>query len=619
MERSFITGIIISLLLIAGVRMNAQDAQNPWHLIAFENEEEVAFYNIEMITDIKTTGQNVTIVLDNGKEFSHPLATTTFGFNPRKAGTGTANESITTSQWTVLYANGRLHFSTAVNGIAIYTINGALVAQFSGNHSEVSVNLPSGIYIIKASGESEKLLVNNSSGNTVAQPEAKIYTPAPVHLRADEAIKAYWNITADSLTISIEISEVEKFYFMADNSIVYILKDGYEYRQLEDYQKSEFTVESVQVPVAAPIDLTVKEAERLNADNRFAFNMFKEVSVQVGSNTFFSPLSLNMALGMLYNGTSGDTRTEMADVLGMGDFTETEINEYYQKMSQALLNIDPLTEIGIANSIWYCEGFSVKQSFIDINQQYFDATVHVLDFNNPDAADSINQWCAEKTRDKITEIVQGKIPGEMCLINALYFKSQWQYQFDKTYRQVDFILPDNQTKKVNMMGQYSNLPCYEDQYLKCVELPYGNQAFSMVVILPNNSDIEQLIEYLDNDKWQNMVQKLTVRDVSLSFPRFKIECDLPLYGPVKNAGMKRIFIGGLDNISDADLSVSDIKQKTYVEVNEEGTEAAAVTSIFVTGEHVPFSFIANRPFLYLIKEKSTGTILFIGRMDNPNE
>ena len=393
------------------------------------------------------------------------------------------------------------------------------------------------------------------------------------------------------------------------------------------------TSEAEEVKPAEPINLTTRQAEKANTDNAFSFKMFKEVSALAKEpNTFFSPLSLNMALGMLYNGTSGETRTEMEEVLGMAGFSETEINEYYQKMSQALLKIDPLTEISIANSIWYRIGFPVKQPFIDINKKYFDAEVKSLDFKKSDAADIINKWCAEKTKNRIKEIVESPIGDDivMYLINALYFKSKWQFEFDKkNTKRDDFTKVGNQKVKVNMMEQTTTLPYYADQYLQCVEMPYGNEAFSMVAILPaDNMNIDQLIEHLDNDKWQNVVSNLYERNVWVKFPRFKIECDIPLKEPVKNVGMKRIFEadGGLSNIADADLFVSNIKQKTFVEVNEEGTEAAAVTAIEIgvtsydpNAKPQSIQFFADRPFLYLIKEKSTGAILFIGRMDEPKE
>jgi len=386
---------------------------------------------------------------------------------------------------------------------------------------------------------------------------------------------------------------------------------------------------------AEPIKITVRQGSKVDADNCFSFKIFKEVSALKGENTFFSPLSLNLALGMLYNGASGDTRTEMAEAMDMGDFTETEINEYYQKMSKALLEIDTLTKISIANSIWYRDGFPVKKSFFDINQTYFDAMVKALNFSSPDAAEIINKWCAEKTNDRIKEIIQNPIDPltQMFLINALYFKSKWQSEFDKAKTKPDdFTLTDNRKKKVNMMEQTAAFPYYADQYLQCVEMPYGNDAFSMVAILPaDNMNIEQLIDYLDNTKWQNILTNLFPRNVFLKLPRFKIECEIPLNKPVKNVGMQRIFvptIAEFDNIVDtkviSDLYVSNIKQKTFVEVNEEGTEAAAVTVVEIGVTSVgpgpaPIQFFANRPFLYLIKEKSTGAILFIGRMDEPKE
>ena len=241
--RKFFT---IFMLLIMVLAVTAQDAQNPWHLIAFENEKEVAFYNTEMITGIEATAQSVTIALGNGKEFSHPIATTTFSFDPRKEGTATTNESITIPQWTVYYDNGKLHFSGSVNDIAVYTANGALLAQFAGNYTEVSVHLMSGIYIVQANGKSVKLAVGtNRNGGAVAQQvvEAKnTYVLASIGLRASNEIKIYWNITASNSTMSVEIPNVEKFYFTTDISIVLTMKNGNTI-ELTDYQSVEFDIE----------------------------------------------------------------------------------------------------------------------------------------------------------------------------------------------------------------------------------------------------------------------------------------------------------------------------------------------------------------------------------------
>jgi serpin B len=175
-----------------------------------------------------------------------------------------------------------------------------------------------------------------------------------------------------------------------------------------------------------------------------------------------------------------------------------------------------------------------------------------------------------------------------------------------------------------MMEQTNSFLYYADENLQCVELPYGNQAFGMVVILgENDMSIDRLIDYLDETTWQNITDNMRSQKVWLKLPRFKTECDMDLKKPVYNLGMQRIFEGGLTNIGDAPWVVSVIKQKTFVEVNEEGTEAAAVTQTGLDGAYfdpnIPVEFFADRPFLYLIKEKSTGAILFIGRMDEPHE
>ena len=432
--------------------------------------------------------------------------------------------------------------------------------------------------------------------------------------------------TNGKYSLDVGVHETLQFYFIG----MFTQEIAVEGRQVIDVVMKDVSEEILEP--AKRIDLTEKQRERAEADNNFAFKMFKEVSKSEGANTFFSPLSLNMALGMLYNGSSGNTRTEMINVLGLADFSESEINAYYQKISHDLLEIDPTTEMDIANSIWVRNTLPIKSHFIETGKQYFDAEVQALDFKSSNAANIINKWCADKTKNRINNIVANPMADEMMfLINALYFKSKWQLEtrFDKDKtKSDDFTKTGNQKKKVNMMEQTTFLPYYADQHLQCVEIPYGNQAFSMVALLPpENENINRLIEYLGHVKWQNIVDGLQKQKVWLKLPRFKFECELPLNQPVMNVGMKLIFDttrAGFANISDVDLAVSDIKQKTFVEVNEEGTEAAAATSmIVVTGAVIksiePVRFFADRPFLFLIREKSTGVILFIGRVDDPCE
>ena len=385
------------------------------------------------------------------------------------------------------------------------------------------------------------------------------------------------------------------------------------------------------VQPASSIELTVKQAEKASGDNAFALRLFQQIAQQdEGENAFISPLSVAMAMGMLYNGTSGEARTEMAQAFGMADFTDDEINGYYQKMSKALLGIDPLTTLLIANSIWYERNYPVKKTFFDVNNKYYDAEIQGLDFRASSAVGTINNWCDKNTKGKIKEIID-EIPDNavMYLINAVYFKSKWQFQFDKkNSNTAKFTLQSGAQTDVMMMEQTADLSYYANEKLRCVEMPYGNQAFSMVAILPaEGKDLDSVIESLDGELWQQIIIGLRTANVHLRLPRFKQECEFRLNDPIADLGIKTIFKRPCDCLygiaDDPRLYVSEIKHKTFVEVNEEGTEAAAVTSVGfeVTsiGPPAPVPFYVDRPFIYLIKEKSTGVILFIGRMDHPKE
>ncbi|MDR2893940.1 MAG: serpin family protein [Alistipes sp.] len=386
------------------------------------------------------------------------------------------------------------------------------------------------------------------------------------------------------------------------------------------------------VAPAEPIVLDTRSAEKIAADNDFAFRFFRETLATVPEvdkkNAFVSPLSLTMALGMLYNGTSPDAAAEMEAAMGMAGFTPEEVNAHYQALMGALLEADPRTNLAIANSIWSRDGFPVKPAFYDVNREYYDAEVQSRDFNLAATVDEINKWCADNTAGKIPKILDGSISPEtvMYLINAVYFKGQWKYTFEKSdTRDEPFHLADGTQKTVPMMNQEVAMPAYWNPSLQCVDLPYGNGAFSMMLVMPldENGSLDELIAEFDADTYNEVVSGLYKSNFDLKIPRWKQECDFGLNSAVKNLGIRQVFgEGSLSGISDdSTLRVSGIKQKTFVEVNEEGTEAAAVTSVEVMATVAepsgPPSFIADRPFLYLIRERSTGAILFIGRMDEP--
>lgn len=377
---------------------------------------------------------------------------------------------------------------------------------------------------------------------------------------------------------------------------------------------------------AEPILLRTAFDEKLEQDNHFAFDFFRTTYQNVDEpNIFVSPLSVSMALNMTMNGAKENTLTEMLTALRVSGYSMDEINEYSKTLREALLAVDPTTRINIANSIWSDKNFSIEQSFIDVNRNNYDAEIEVLDFSTPEAMIRINNWCAEKTNNKIPEIIED-IPGDMImyLINAVYFKGIWKSQFDKksTY-ETAFYTEDGQEQQVQMMTQKHTFGYAKDENCSYLELPYGNDAFSMIVILPDeDKTVNDVVENLNSASWSNAMKGLYLSDVVLHMPRFKVEAEyklqeniLPEMGMLDAFGRKADF-SGIN--SEGRIFISEVKHKTYVEVNEEGTEAAAVTSVgFITTSGEPsreLVFRVNRPFLFVVKEQSTGVILFIGKI-----
>ena len=238
---------------------------------------------------------------------------------------------------------------------------------------------------------------------------------------------------------------------------------------------------------ADPINLTAVQKQRVAQDNEFAFDLMNRTMAGTSDeNVFISPLSVSIALGMARNGAIGVTKTEMETALKMEGLTDAEINEYYKLMQTTLPDLDPKTRLTIANSIWYRNTFSVKAGFLKTNTDYFNSEVAALDFNSPDAVKTINKWCSDHTNGLIPEVIKTIDPAQMMfLINAIYFKGTWVKQFDKKdTRESDFTNELNQRVKVNMMNITDTFAYTEDDYAQYLDMPYGNQAFSMTVILP---------------------------------------------------------------------------------------------------------------------------------------
>ena len=383
----------------------------------------------------------------------------------------------------------------------------------------------------------------------------------------------------------------------------------------------------IQVPdEAKTIQLTANQGKRVTQDNEFAFDLLKKTITASGeTNVFVSPLSVSIALGMTWNGAIGTTKTEMEAALKMNGMSATDINDYYRIMLSTLPSIDPTTKLSIANSLWYRTGLEVKPDFLKVNSDYFNAYIKQMDFSQAWAKDTINNWCAKKTNDLIKNPLDKISPDAvMYLVNAIYFKGIWRKHFEtKNTQEANFTNEFGNQVKVNMMYQKDTFNFVQDDNAQYLDMPYGNNAFCMTVILPNDGKtIDNVLNYLTTDSWNNTIKYSQTKVVEVYFPRFKTQNKFLLNDPLKNMGMNLAFTDNADftNIANAPLKITRVLHDTYVEVTEEGTEAAAVTIVevgitSVLNAPIPV-FRVNKPFLFVIREKSTGVILFIGKMGN---
>lgn len=378
------------------------------------------------------------------------------------------------------------------------------------------------------------------------------------------------------------------------------------------------------------LDLTSAEKSLLQSDNKFGLKLFQEVVKQEkDKNVFISPLSVSMALGMTYNGANGSTQEAMQKTMELSGLTLQEVNESYQHLIGLLSGLDPQVQFQIANSIWYRQGWTFEEEFINLNKTYFDAEVSGLDFGDQSAAGIINDWVSENTNGKIISIVDPPIDPEMVmfLIDAVYFKGEWTYQFNKeTTREWPFLLLNNQTKSCQMMGQKSEYPYMANEDFQAVSLPYGKGDYSMIIFLPKlGKDIDSLIVDLSQENLDLWLSGLKNDSGKVCLPKFTMEYELKLNDALIALGMGSAFDPVQADFTkmhqEGGLFISDVKHKTHLEVSEEGTVATGVTSIGIAMSIEPpqhiFEFLADRPFLFVIRENRSGTILFIGKIVEP--
>ncbi len=386
----------------------------------------------------------------------------------------------------------------------------------------------------------------------------------------------------------------------------------------------------VQEITGLPRDLTGAEAGLIQADNAFGLKLFREIDSQedADANIFISPLSVAMALGMTYNGAAGETQTAMQETLELQGLTLDEVNQSYRSLIDLLRNLDPTVEFLLANSIWYRQDFPVIQDFLDVNREYFDAEVTGLDFDSPSAAPTINAWVDDKTNGRITQIVDDPISAElvMFLINAIYFKGDWTFQFHKPLTSnAPFYLEGGGQVQVPTMRTSGEIEIgrYYDAEVEAIDLMYGGKAYSMTIVMPaGGGELSTLVQSLDAARWAEIIAGLTTGESEVWMPKYTLEYELALNDVLKALGMEIAFDAlnaDFSKISDWQLFISRVKHKTFVDVNEEGTEAAAATAVAVrlTSVREPVLFRADRPFVFLIRDRDTGAILFMGRVMDP--
>ncbi len=372
--------------------------------------------------------------------------------------------------------------------------------------------------------------------------------------------------------------------------------------------------------------------ERLvEANNSLGFNVFHELvkAENDNENIFISPASILTALAMTYNGAEGDTRTAMKETLQLTGMSREEINEAFADLLTILNNPDPDVELAVANSLWAREGIDFYDDFLQRSREYFNAEISALDFDDPSSADTINSWVDEQTRGAIEEIVEPPINPltVLFLINAIYFKGEWSEPFDpERTRDIPFTLPDGSRENHPVMFREDDFSSLENDLFQAAKLPYGeNERVSMYLFLPAQEvGLTGFYDELNAENWAAWINSFTTVKGEIGLPRFKFEYDTSLNDVLKTLGMGIAFDDTAADFSamrstPPRLFISDVVHKSFVEVNEEGTEAAAATSVEIRLESAfpGFQMIIDRPFFFAITDDRTGTILFMGSVLDP--
>lgn len=364
-----------------------------------------------------------------------------------------------------------------------------------------------------------------------------------------------------------------------------------------------------------------------NQTTQFAFDLAKQVNTKEGpaKNVFISPLSLHIALGMILNGANGQTAQEIQKTLKLDAQTVAEANQTYQNLMENLPSVDPNVTLTLANSVWYRNTFSIATSFQDILKETFEAEISAQNFDDPATVGKINSWASEKTRGRIPKVIDQIEPDNVLfLLNALYFKGDWKTQF-KPDQTIDapFKLASGGEISVRMMRLNTKVRQAFRPTYSAFELPYGSDKFAMTVLLPaETSSADALLTSFNNAEWSQLQKDMTNTMLDFGLPKFTLEYEVKLNDVLTTMGMPTVFTdqADLSKMNDkGGLKLSFIKQNTFVAVDEKGTEAATVTTGGVSTTSVPIPKLCDRPFVFVIHEKTSGTVLFVGKIADPTK
>lgn len=374
-----------------------------------------------------------------------------------------------------------------------------------------------------------------------------------------------------------------------------------------------------------PRQLSAAEEQVVQASNHFAFGLLREASARdTSSNVFLSPLSATMALGMAMNGARGGTFDEMRATLGFEGLSQDEINASYRDLTELILGLDDRVDMRIANALWARQEFPLHPGFVATTRDFFGAEARELDFAAPASLGIVNDWVSRSTNGRIPTILD-RLDQDVVLylMNAIYFKGTWTHPFDRRRtRATPFYRADGTQQSVQMMSlPEAKVLHFRDSGVQVVDLPYSREAFSMTLVLPGHDrSLDDVLATLDDATWRDWMGRLQETTLMVQLPRFRLEYEQILNETLRGLGMVTPLdpqAADFSGMSPVHLYIHDVRQKTFLEVNEEGTEAAAATSVGVAPTSAPPSFRADRPFLAVIRERLSGTILFIGIIGAP--